>query len=111
MPTSRNARAIDNVAYTGDGDRYSGVQVKALSKRSAVGLGNSQDKVGGDFWIIVVGATSIPVANVMTADEVRTMATRDRGPNGAYWLEPKTYEQGVFREAWGRLSSEATQPS
>ena len=35
MPTSRNARGIDVIAYTGDGTRYIGLQVKTLSKRNS----------------------------------------------------------------------------
>lgn len=39
MPTARNARGIDVVAYSRDGNRYLGLQVKSLSKRAPVPLG------------------------------------------------------------------------
>lgn len=49
MPTARNARGIDIVAYNRDGSRFIGVQVKSLSKRFPVPLGTSLDKIIGDF--------------------------------------------------------------
>ena len=47
MPTARNARGVDIVIYTQDASRYLGIQVKTLSKRAAVPLGKSLDKVMG----------------------------------------------------------------
>ena len=54
MPTARNARGIDIIAYNKEGTDFIGVQVKALSKRNPVPLGNSLEKVMGDFWLIAV---------------------------------------------------------
>ena len=45
MPTARNARGIDVVAYNGDASKFLGIQVKSLSKRSAVPVGTSMDKI------------------------------------------------------------------
>ena len=36
MPTARNARGIDLIAYNQDGSKFIGVQVKSLSKRNPV---------------------------------------------------------------------------
>ena len=58
MPTARNARGVDIIAYSRDASRFVGVQVKALSKRNPVPLGTSLDKVMGDFWIIVNKVTT-----------------------------------------------------
>lgn len=49
MPTARNARGVDIIAYNAEASRTISVQVKALSKRSAVPLGSNLDKVMGDF--------------------------------------------------------------
>jgi len=49
MPTSRNARGIDIIAYSIDAERLLKVQVKALSKRNPVPIGASLEKVMGDF--------------------------------------------------------------
>lgn len=56
MPTARNARGVDIIAYSRDASRFVGVQVKALSKRNPVPLGTSLDKVMGDFWIILTSS-------------------------------------------------------
>jgi hypothetical protein len=76
MPTARNARGVDIIAYSGDASRFIGVQVKALSKRSPVPLGLSLDKCMGDFWIIVTKATSEPATYILTPSEVRANAHR-----------------------------------
>jgi hypothetical protein len=44
MPTSRNARGIDLLAYDSDAKNYQGIQIKALSGTGAVPLGKSLDK-------------------------------------------------------------------
>jgi Holliday junction resolvase-like predicted endonuclease len=49
MPTARNSRGIDIIAYNKEGKDFIGVQVKTLSKRNPVPLGNSLDKIMGDF--------------------------------------------------------------
>ena len=53
MPTARNARGVDIIAYNADASRFLGIQVKSLSKRSPVPLGNSLSKCMGDFWVIL----------------------------------------------------------
>ena len=60
MPTARNARGIDIIAYNKYGTQYIGVQVKALSKRTDVPLGNTLEKVMGDYWIIVNNVAKEP---------------------------------------------------
>ncbi|MGE0013944.1 MAG: hypothetical protein AB7S62_17135 [Azoarcus sp.] len=42
MPTARNARGVDIIAYSRDASRFVGVQVKALSKRNPEPLGTSR---------------------------------------------------------------------
>lgn len=104
MPTSRNARGIDVVCFSLDGDRMITVQVKSLSKRNTVPLGNNLDKIMGDFWIVVMGiAKPDPETYILLPDEVRTMAAR--AGNGTHWLEPKRFAVDEFREAWHRIGS------
>lgn len=49
MPTARNARGIDIIAYNKKGTSFIGIQVKSLSNRNPVPLGNSLEKVMGDY--------------------------------------------------------------
>lgn len=105
MPTARNARGVDIIAYSRDASRFVGVQVKALSKRNPVPLGGSPDKIMGDFWVIVNKvATPTPAAFVLLPSEVRERAHRgEKDGRVSYWLQPGDYEQGPFREAWERI--------
>ena len=104
MPTARNARGIDIVAYDQAGRRFMGIQVKSLSKRSAVPLGKSRDKIMGDWWIIVNNMARDPTAFVLTPAEVRSLAhTSGTGEKLAWWLEYRDYGREQFREAWHRI--------
>jgi hypothetical protein len=86
MPTARNARGIDIVAYSTNGSRFLGLQVKALSKCAAVPLGHDLDRITGDFWIIVANiASGTPESFILTPAEVRERA--GRASTGLYWLQ------------------------
>jgi hypothetical protein len=104
MPTARNARGVDLLAYDVNVRRYHGIQVKALSKRSPVPLGKSVDSLMGDWWIIVAQAATQPECFVMKPDEVKRLAHRgEKDGKVSYWLQPNQYNTDEFREAWGRI--------
>jgi hypothetical protein len=104
MPTSRNARGVDVVAYSRDGLRFMTVQVKALSKRNPVPLGKSLEKVTGQFWVVVNKVVTSPTAFVLLPEEVKLRAHRgEKEGRVSYWLQPADYDQDAFREAWGRI--------
>lgn len=106
MPTARNARGVDIIAYSQDARRKVALQVKALSKHNPVPLGASLDKVMGDFWIVVCGLANSPSVFVLEPDEVRKLAHCGQ-KNGivSYWLQPKSYKQDCFADQWGRLGN------
>jgi|GraSoiStandDraft_41_1057321.scaffolds.fasta_scaffold750889_2 hypothetical protein len=104
MPTSRNARGIDLLAYDSTAGRYLGIQIKTLSKYGAVPLGiKGLDNLLGDWWIIVTGAATDPECFILKPDEVRKHAVRDKNGARAYWLPAKEYRRNEFREAWDRI--------
>ncbi len=105
MPTARNARGVDIVAYSQNGKRFVGLQVKALSKRNPVPLGISLDRIMGDYWIIVNKAASgRPCAFILPPSEVRKRAHRgEKEGRVSYWLQPPSYDCPEFREAWERI--------
>ncbi len=105
MPTARNARGVDIIAYSRDASRFVGVQVKTLSKRNPVPLGISLDKIMGDFWVIVNKVASpSPSAFILLPSEVRKRAHRgEKDGRVSYWLQPGEYEENTFREAWERI--------
>ena len=105
MPTARNARGVDVIAYSADAARFVGIQVKALSKRSPVPLGLSLAKCMGDFWIIVNNlASDTPSAFVLTPSEVTASAHRgEKEGRVSYWLQPGSYDRPEFKEKWERI--------
>ena len=104
MPTSRNAKGIDIVAYDVESSRYLGIQVKALSKRSPVPLGTSLTSIRGDFWLIVTQVSQDPITYVMLPEEVSQLAHRgEKDGRVSYWLQQKAYDTEAFRERWERI--------
>lgn len=105
MPTARNARGVDIVAYDTSASRYIGIQVKSLSKRDAVPVGSSLSKVMGDFWVIVNRIATKPQAFVLLPEEVRRLSHGTKSGAGSFWLEAKDYDAEPFREAWHRIGT------
>lgn len=104
MPTARNARGIDIIAYNKDGTELIGVQVKALSKRNPVPLGKSLDGIMGDYWIIVNNVAKEPNVFILLPDEVRNLTHRgEKDDRVSFWLQPTSYDQPEFKEAWHRI--------
>ena len=104
MPTARNAKGIDIVAYNTQATGFIGVQVKSLSKRNPVPLGSSLDKIMGDYWVIVNNVAKEPNVFIMTPEEVKSLAHRgEKDGRISYWLQPKSYDQADYRDAWSRI--------
>ncbi|HEV2118683.1 MAG TPA: hypothetical protein VGS11_01040 [Candidatus Bathyarchaeia archaeon] len=105
LPTSRNARGIDVVIYDREAKRRHTIQVKALSKRNPVPMGNKKENLLADYLVIcrrVLEAT--PEIFVTTIDEIRGKI-HEVGKEGehSYWLEPKEYES--FKGGWDKIGS------
>lgn len=107
MPTARNAKGIDIVAYKSDCSGYIGIQVKTLSKRAPVPLGTSLKNIMGDYWVIVNNVIKEPSVYILLPEEVRESAHRGVSKKGkvSYWLQPRSYETDEYREAWDRIGS------
>ena len=104
MPTARNAKGIDILAYNGDYSKILSFQVKTLSKRAGVPIGKSLDNVMGDFWLIINDVEKEPKVYILTPAEVKEMAhSREKNGKVSYWLKKERYEQPQFHEAWGRF--------
>jgi hypothetical protein len=104
MPTSRNARGVDIIAYNSDCSRTVGIQVKTLSKKNPVPLGTTLDKIIGDFWVVVNNIITSPVSYIILPSEVKHLAHRgEKDGRVSYWLQPSSYCVERFREAWHRI--------
>lgn len=103
MPTARNAKGIDILAYTPDGKAFVGIQVKTVTGRTTVPIGKSADKPSlmGDIWCIVVRGEK-PAVFVMTPKEVLAGAEKH---GDHWWLHPKAYDSDKFRDGWSRIVS------
>jgi hypothetical protein len=106
MPTARNARGLDIVAYGQDGSRFLGIQVKTLNSRNPVPLGKSLNNLMGDFWIAVYNISGSPTAFIMTPGEVKSLAHRgEKDGRISFWLQPPSYEKDTFRDRWDRIGA------
>lgn len=104
MPTARNARGVDVIAYDLTATRFVGIQVKALSKKAPVPLGKSIDGLMGNYWIVVNNLQAIPSAYILTPIEVRDLAHRgEKEGRISYWLQPREYAVERFLNAWDRI--------
>ena len=104
MPTARNARGVDIVAYNSEASNFVGIQVKALSKRNPVPLGSTLDKIMSDYWVVLNDLAKTPVAFILLPSEVRQLAVRnEKDGKESFWLQPREYEQPAYREAWQRI--------
>jgi hypothetical protein len=106
MPTSRNARGVDIIAYNSDCSRMITLQVKTLSRKNPVPLGTSLDRVMGDFWIIVNEVAKEPKSYIMLPQEVKDLAHRgEKEGRISFWLQPSAYCIDDFYEAWRRIGA------
>ncbi len=112
MPTSRNARGVDILIYSDDATRKWAIQVKSLSKRAAVPLGNNLERLFGDFFIVCRKACEeSPEFFVLTPDEVRQNAARAvKNGKVSYWLQPRRYEAEPFKNKWERIGKGTSIP-
>lgn len=108
QPTARNAKGIDIVAYL-DKNKSIGSQVKTFMHKEAVCLSESLDEIVGDFWIIVNNVYEEPKVYILTIQQVKDLAHKDK--NGkTYWLEAKDYTNKKYEENWSCLNSIYEEP-
>lgn len=107
MPTARNARGIDLLIYSEDGQRKLSVQAKALSDRSPVPLGTDLEHLIADFLVVVrrarVTPPDQPECFVLTPGEVQRLVHVSRDGKHSHWLQPRAYEADEFRNGWHRI--------
>jgi hypothetical protein len=100
MPTARNAKGADILAYTADQKTFLTFQVKAMTKRSNISLGKSLDSVTCDWWLVVVNVYDEPTTYVMTPDEIRESA---RHYKDGHWAQGSAFDTDTTHNAWDRI--------
>jgi len=104
MPTARNARGVDIIAYNRDCSCTLSIQVKTLTKITSVILGRTLDNIIGDFWIIINDVKKTPQCYIMLPEEVKRLAkSGERSGKILFWLPTKVYCTSEFHEAWHRI--------
>lgn len=100
LPTSRNAKGVDIVIYSQDASQMHTVQVKALTKPDAVGMGSTPTKALTDFFVVCINVMQDnPRAFVLSGSEAASLCQASgTGSNLGYWLERAAYEP--FEDGW-----------
>ncbi len=100
MPTSRNAKGIDILAYGKDGETFHTIQTKGYTKIAAVGTFKKETEVIADYYVISTFVYQLPETYILTREEVRDGLTQH---DGVYWLEIKDYRKEEFHERWEKI--------
>lgn len=104
MPTSRNARGVDIIAYNDDCSKTISIQVKTLSKKNPVPLGKSLNNVMGDYWVIVNEVMKEPHTYILLPREIKRLAHRgEKDGRVSFWLQPSAYCVEKYHAAWQRI--------
>lgn len=103
MPTSRNARGIDIVIYSQDGERKYTIQAKSLTKRSAVPIGSSLDNLFADYMVVCRNVLTSPELFITSMDKIKLDIIKRTNEKGSisYWLQLKTYEP--YKDNWDEI--------
>ena len=106
VPTSRNARGVDLICYNEDASQKVTVQVKALSKRSPVPLGEHLNHLIADVVVVVRGIIAAPEAFLLTPAEVEAGVHRgEKDGKISLWLQPAAYEKPEYKGQWDKVRS------
>ncbi len=84
LPTIKNAKAIDIIAYKENGKQPISIQTKAFTNEGAVGKFQSEGDISADFYIIATHVYERPVIYILTNSDVKKNLTKK---SNGYWLE------------------------
>ena len=103
MPTSRNAKGVDIIIYSQDGITKHTIQVKSLSKRLGVPLGNKLENFIADYTIICWNVLSSPEVFINeTKKMIQNPIRRDKQGKISYWLSPSEFVK--YKDNWGVIT-------
>ncbi len=114
MPTARNAKGGDIMAYSEDGSRVVTIQVKTLStagpRGAGINLGKTLDNLFADYVVVCLNAVAQPECFVLTRNEVENVVVRNKTGKQGYWLSWPKYAQPEFRDNWDRIEGRTRSP-
>ncbi|HET7149220.1 MAG TPA: hypothetical protein VFI73_12050 [Candidatus Nitrosopolaris sp.] len=99
-PTSRNAKGIDILIYSQDAIKKYAIQVKSLSKKVPVPLGDKEVNTIAlaDYVIICVLQETQEMFIAKPTDLNQRIHRGERNGEISYWLQPKGYV--MFKDNW-----------
>lgn len=106
MPTARNAKGIDIVAYSEDGN-FLGIQVKTISKLTNISLGSCTGGFLFDFLFVVVLSDTIsesdnPSIYILSKEDVMGI-TRQYGNSFYVRQDLYTKNDSCYKNNWSKL--------
>ena len=101
LPTSRNARGIDVLAYGKHGEKFLTVQAKGYTRKAAIGPFKDKTDVIADFYIVAWNVYRSPLIYILSKDEVISLLTPNN--DGKYWVEYRDYGKPNFLEKWDKV--------
>jgi hypothetical protein len=107
LPTIRNSKGPDIIAFSQDAKRKTFVQVKSLRPKSPnhripVPFGKSLNLVA-DYLVVCV-LHKIPEVYILTPKEVEdTLHRAEKEGRVSYWLEPKSYIE--HKDRWDKIGN------
>jgi hypothetical protein len=103
LPTSRNARGVDIVIYNQRATQTHTIQVKALSKKSSVPLGNNLGNLIAEYLIICRNVfDEKPEIFIAKVNEIKKRIGKGvKDGRVSYWLVEKKYE--IFKDKWDKI--------
>lgn len=100
LPTSRNAKGADIIAYSNDHERFFTIQVKAMSKLANISLGKSLKKVECEWWIIVFDVYHESQAYILARQEIVDSAKLYQD---IYWAQKNEFANEEALNQWKRI--------
>lgn len=101
MPTARNAKGIDILAYSEDASRIKTVQVKTLSSRSNISLDSTDNLIFDVLVICRLDDPANPKCFLLTRDRIKELRVPyGTGKKAKHWLRFQKYESQEFLEKW-----------
>ena len=107
LPTIKNAKAIDIIAYKENGEQPISIQTKGFTNVESVGKFRDEADIAADFYIITTNIYERPVTYILTKSDVKKNLTKNED---GHWLEKSSvkgsdryYLKDEFRENWEKI--------
>ena len=102
LPTSRNAKGIDILAYGKHGEKFLTIQAKGYTQTAAIGPFIKRTDVIADFYIVACDVYCSPRTYILSKNEVELLLTPP-DKKGYLWVQFKDYGKPDFLGKWDKV--------